>query len=58
MFPLSHRNPSVRRCTAEHLAVVLEQIGADKLLSGTRDSTDMLLRNLVRLAQDSNQDTR
>ncbi|KAK1333184.1 hypothetical protein QTO34_006721 [Cnephaeus nilssonii] len=53
-----HRNPSVRRCTAEHLAVVLEQIGADKLLSGTRDSTDMLLRNLVRLAQDSNQDTR
>ncbi|XP_027996272.2 TOG array regulator of axonemal microtubules protein 2 [Eptesicus fuscus] len=53
-----HRNPSVRRCTAEHLAAVLEQIGADKLLSGTRDSTDMLLRNLVRLAQDSNQDTR
>ncbi|ELK27356.1 Protein FAM179A [Myotis davidii] len=53
-----HRNPSVRRCTAEHLAAVLEQIGAEKLLSGTRDSTDMLLRNLVRLAQDSNQDTR
>uniref|UniRef100_I3MQ99 TOG array regulator of axonemal microtubules 2 n=1 Tax=Ictidomys tridecemlineatus TaxID=43179 RepID=I3MQ99_ICTTR len=53
-----HRNPLVRKCTAEHLSVVLEQIGAEKLLSGTRDSTDMLVHNLVRLAQDSNQDTR
>ncbi|KAK2503482.1 hypothetical protein MC885_006991 [Smutsia gigantea] len=53
-----HRNPAVRKCTAEHLSVVLEQIGAEKLLSGTRDSTDMLMHNLVRLAQDSNQDTR
>ncbi|KAG3267842.1 TOG array regulator of axonemal microtubules 2 [Ictidomys tridecemlineatus] len=52
-----HRNPLVRKCTAEHLSVVLEQIGAEKLLSGTRDSTDMLVHNLVRLAQDSNQDT-
>ncbi|XP_036922745.1 TOG array regulator of axonemal microtubules protein 2 isoform X1 [Sturnira hondurensis] len=53
-----HRNPSVRKCTAEHLSAVLEQIGAEKLLSGSRDSTDMLVHNLVRLAQDSNQDTR
>ncbi|XP_077630237.1 TOG array regulator of axonemal microtubules protein 2 isoform X2 [Crocuta crocuta] len=53
-----HRNPLVRKCTAEHLSAVLEQIGAEKLLSGTRDSTDMLVHNLVRLAQDSNQDTR
>ncbi|XP_027411560.1 TOG array regulator of axonemal microtubules protein 2 [Bos indicus x Bos taurus] len=53
-----HRNPLVRKCTAEHLSVVLEQVGAEKLLSGTRDSTDMLVHNLVRLAQDSNQDTR
>ncbi|XP_055255837.1 TOG array regulator of axonemal microtubules protein 2 isoform X2 [Moschus berezovskii] len=53
-----HRNPLVRKCTAEHLSVVLEQIGAEKLLSGTRDSTDMLVHDLVRLAQDSNQDTR
>ncbi|KAM9635506.1 LOW QUALITY PROTEIN: TOG array regulator of axonemal microtubules protein 2 [Trichechus inunguis] len=53
-----HRNPSVRKCTAEHLSTVLEHIGAEKLLSGTRDSTDMLVHNLVRLAQDSNQDTR
>lgn len=58
LFPFSHRNPLVRKCTAEHLSAVLEQIGAEKLLSGTRESTDMLVRNLVRLAQDSNQDTR
>ncbi|KAM5291655.1 TOG array regulator of axonemal microtubules protein 2 [Ctenodactylus gundi] len=53
-----HRNPLVRKCTAEHLSAVLEQIGAEKLLSGTRDNTDMLVHTLVRLAQDSNQDTR
>lgn len=58
VFPFSHRNPLVRKCTAEHLSAVLEQIGAEKLLSGTRDSTDILVHNLVRLAQDSNQDTR
>ncbi|XP_015864465.1 TOG array regulator of axonemal microtubules protein 2 isoform X1 [Peromyscus maniculatus bairdii] len=53
-----HRNPLVRKCTAKHLSAVLEQIGAEKLLSGPRDNTDMLVHNLVRLAQDSNQDTR
>lgn len=58
LFPFSHRNPLVRKCTAKHLSAVLEQIGAEKLLSGSRDNTDMLVHNLVRLAQDSNQDTR
>lgn len=58
VFPFSHRNPLVRKCTAKHLSAVLEQIGAEKLLSGSRDNTDMLVHNLVRLAQDSNQDTR
>ncbi|XP_074065892.1 TOG array regulator of axonemal microtubules protein 2 isoform X2 [Macrotis lagotis] len=53
-----HRNPLVRRCTAEHLCNVLEQIGAERLLSGSRDSIDMLIRTLVKLAQDSNKDTR
>nr|XP_021502846.1 TOG array regulator of axonemal microtubules protein 2 isoform X3 [Meriones unguiculatus] len=53
-----HRNPLVRKCTAKHLSAVLEQIGAEKLLSGSRDNTDLLVHNLVRLAQDSNQDTR
>ncbi|KAM8784410.1 TOG array regulator of axonemal microtubules protein 2 [Rhynchonycteris naso] len=53
-----HKNPLVRKCTAVHLSAVLEQIGAEKLLSGTRDNIDMLVHNLVRLAQDSNQDAR
>ncbi|XP_063086484.1 TOG array regulator of axonemal microtubules protein 2 isoform X2 [Cavia porcellus] len=53
-----HRNPLVRKCTAEHLSAVLEQMGAEKLLSGSRDSIDALVHTLVRLAQDSNQDTR
>ncbi|XP_040586775.1 TOG array regulator of axonemal microtubules protein 2 isoform X2 [Mesocricetus auratus] len=53
-----HRNPLVRKCTAKHLSAVLEQIGAEKLLSGSRENTDMLVHNLVRLTQDSNQDTR
>ncbi|KAB0397946.1 hypothetical protein E2I00_016656 [Balaenoptera physalus] len=55
---VEHVTPTRSLCTAEHLSVVLEQIGAEKLLSGTRESTDMLVHNLVRLAQDSNQDTR
>uniref|UniRef100_A0A5F8H9U3 TOG array regulator of axonemal microtubules 2 n=1 Tax=Monodelphis domestica TaxID=13616 RepID=A0A5F8H9U3_MONDO len=53
-----HRNPVVRKCTAEHLWKVLQQIGAEKLLSGTRESTDRLIRTLVKLAQDSNKETR
>lgn len=58
VFPFSHRNPLVWKCTAEHLSVVPEQMGAERLLSGTRESTDVLVHSLVRLAQDSNQDTR
>lgn len=62
-FPLcslfsSHRNVLVRRYTAEHLLTVMEQIGAEKLLSGTRVSVELLVHMLVKLAQDCNQDTR
>ncbi|XP_035759539.1 TOG array regulator of axonemal microtubules protein 2 isoform X2 [Egretta garzetta] len=55
---IQHRNVLVRKCAAEHLLTVMEQIGAEKLLSGTRDSTDLLVHTLVKLAQDSHQDTR
>ncbi|NXE75857.1 TGRM2 protein, partial [Cochlearius cochlearius] len=55
---IQHRNVLVRKCAAEHLLTVMEQIGAEKLLSGTRDSTDLLVRTLVKIAQDSQQDTR
>ncbi|XP_054839018.1 TOG array regulator of axonemal microtubules protein 2 isoform X2 [Eublepharis macularius] len=55
---VNHRNPLVRKCAAEHLLTVLEQIGAEKLLSGSRESMEVLVQTLVKLAQDCNQDTR
>ncbi|NXK50474.1 TGRM2 protein, partial [Chauna torquata] len=55
---VNHRNVLVRKYAAEHLLTVMEQTGAEKLLSGTRDSTDLLVHMLVKLAQDCNQDTR
>ncbi|NXL06699.1 TGRM2 protein, partial [Mesembrinibis cayennensis] len=53
-----HRNVLVRKCAAKHLLTAMEQIGAKKLLSGARESTDLLVRTLVKLAQDCHQDTR
>ncbi|KAM6081419.1 TOG array regulator of axonemal microtubules protein 2-like [Chlamydotis macqueenii] len=53
-----HRNVLVRKSAAQHLLTVMEQIGAKKLLSGTRDSTELLVCTLVKLAQDRHQDTR
>ncbi|NXS40255.1 TGRM2 protein, partial [Balaeniceps rex] len=55
---VQHRNILVRKCAAEHLLTAIEQIGAQKLLSGRRDSTELLVRTLVKLAQDCHQDTR
>ncbi|XP_040207794.1 TOG array regulator of axonemal microtubules protein 2 [Rana temporaria] len=54
----SHRNSAVRKCTAKHLLRVVELLGAEKLLCGSRESTDSFLRTLVRLVQDGQQDTR
>ncbi|NWX45865.1 TGRM2 protein, partial [Steatornis caripensis] len=53
-----HHNILVRKCAAEHLLTVVEKIGAQKLLSGRRDSTDLLVHTMVKLAQDCHQDTR
>ncbi|XP_030051993.1 TOG array regulator of axonemal microtubules protein 2 isoform X2 [Microcaecilia unicolor] len=55
---VNHRNSTVRRCTAEHLLYVVEQLGAEKLLAGTKDNTEMMLRTTVKLTQDGHQDTR
>ncbi|XP_068135756.1 TOG array regulator of axonemal microtubules protein 2 isoform X2 [Hyperolius riggenbachi] len=55
---VNHRNGSVRRCMAKHLFGVVELLGPDKLLCGTKESTDTFLRTLVRLVQDGQQDTR
>ncbi|NXO47673.1 TGRM2 protein, partial [Aramus guarauna] len=55
---IQHRNVLVRKCAAEHLVTVIERIGAEKLLAGTRVNTEVLVRTLVKLAQDCHQDTR
>uniref|UniRef100_A0A672UE27 TOG domain-containing protein n=1 Tax=Strigops habroptila TaxID=2489341 RepID=A0A672UE27_STRHB len=55
---IQHCNVLVRKCAAEHLLTTMEQIGAQKLLPGSRYSTDLLVRALVKLAQDCHQDTR
>ncbi|NXW03242.1 TGRM2 protein, partial [Fregetta grallaria] len=55
---IQHRNVLVRKCAAEHLLTVIEKIGAEKLLSGTHDSTKLLVCTVVKVAQDCHQDTR
>ncbi|NXG82803.1 TGRM2 protein, partial [Stercorarius parasiticus] len=55
---VQHRNVLVRKCAAKHLLTAMERIGAEKLLSGTPSSTELLVRTLVKLAQDCHQDTR
>ncbi|NXK72487.1 TGRM2 protein, partial [Amazona guildingii] len=55
---IQHRNVLVRKCAAEHLLTTMEKIGAQKLLSNSNYSTELLVRALVKLAQDCNQDTR
>ncbi|XP_052662117.1 TOG array regulator of axonemal microtubules protein 2 isoform X5 [Harpia harpyja] len=55
---VQHRNVVVRKCAAKHLLTAMERIGAEKLLSGTRASTEILVRTLVKLSQDCHPDTR
>ncbi|NXX13612.1 TGRM2 protein, partial [Podargus strigoides] len=55
---VQHRNVLVRKCAAKHLLTVVEQIRAEKLLSGRRHNTELLVCSLVKLAQDRHQDTR
>lgn len=54
----SHLNALVRKCTSQHLAAVVEKIGAERLLSGTKDITERILPAVSRLTQDSFQETR
>lgn len=54
----SHLNGVVRKCTAQHLTVLVEKIGTGRLLSGAKDLTDRILPAVSKLAQDSSQETR
>uniref|UniRef100_UPI0037E90F07 TOG array regulator of axonemal microtubules protein 1 isoform X3 n=1 Tax=Semicossyphus pulcher TaxID=241346 RepID=UPI0037E90F07 len=55
---LSHLNAGVRKCTAQHLANLVEKVGAVRLLSGGKDFTDRILPAVTKLAQDSSQEAR
>ncbi|XP_078398808.1 TOG array regulator of axonemal microtubules protein 2-like isoform X2 [Cetorhinus maximus] len=55
---LNHRNTIVRKCTAENLLCVVEHLGAERLLSRTKDNTDQIVHTMVKFSQDGNQETR
>uniref|UniRef100_A0A3B4WMP0 TOG array regulator of axonemal microtubules 1 n=1 Tax=Seriola lalandi dorsalis TaxID=1841481 RepID=A0A3B4WMP0_SERLL len=55
---LSHLSAVVRKCTAQHLANLVEKVGAARLLSGGKDLTDRILPAVTKLAQDSSQESR
>lgn len=59
-FPsaVSHLNAVVRKCTAQHLANLVDKVGAARLLSGGKDVTDRILPAVTKLAQDSSQEAR
>ncbi|XP_069743807.1 TOG array regulator of axonemal microtubules protein 2-like [Narcine bancroftii] len=55
---LNHRNSMVRRCTAANLLRVVEDLGAERLLSGNKGSVDQIVQSMVKFLQDGNQETR
>ncbi|XP_055087057.1 TOG array regulator of axonemal microtubules protein 1 [Periophthalmus magnuspinnatus] len=55
---LGHLNALVRRCTALHLANLVDKVGAARLLSGGRELTDRILLAISKLSQDSSQEAR
>ncbi|KAM7403929.1 hypothetical protein PAMA_004375 [Pampus argenteus] len=55
---LGHLNAVVRKCTARHLANLVEKVGAARLLSGGKDLTDRILPAVTKLSQDSSQEAR
>ncbi|XP_038150406.1 TOG array regulator of axonemal microtubules protein 1 [Cyprinodon tularosa] len=55
---ISHLNPVVRKCTAYHLANLLEKVGAARLLSGGKDLTERIIPAIGKLSQDSSQEVR
>uniref|UniRef100_A0A8C2TJZ1 TOG array regulator of axonemal microtubules 1 n=1 Tax=Coturnix japonica TaxID=93934 RepID=A0A8C2TJZ1_COTJA len=54
----SHLHTAVRRCTAQHMADVIERVGPEWVLSGTKGVTDRTFPAIARFALDSSQQTR
>ncbi|XP_035024069.1 TOG array regulator of axonemal microtubules protein 1 isoform X1 [Hippoglossus stenolepis] len=55
---LSHVNAVVRKFTAQHLANLVEKVGAARLLSGSKDVTERILPAVTKLTQDTSQEVR
>ncbi|XP_027561201.1 TOG array regulator of axonemal microtubules protein 1 [Neopelma chrysocephalum] len=54
----SHLHSAVRRCTAQHLAELVERLGPERVLGGPKPAAERLLPASARFAQDSSQQTR
>uniref|UniRef100_A0A8V0Z5M5 TOG array regulator of axonemal microtubules 1 n=1 Tax=Gallus gallus TaxID=9031 RepID=A0A8V0Z5M5_CHICK len=54
----SHLHTAVRRCTAQHMADIVERMGPEWVLSGTKGVTDRTFPAIARFALDSSQQTR
>ena len=48
----------VRKCTAQHLADLLERVGVARMLSGGKGVTDRILPAVAKLALDSSPEPR
>lgn len=55
---LGHLNAVVRKCTAQHLANLVDKVGAARLLSGGKELTDRIVPAIAKLSQDSSQEAR
>ncbi|XP_028942543.1 TOG array regulator of axonemal microtubules protein 1, partial [Antrostomus carolinensis] len=54
----SHLHSAVRRCTAQHLSDIVERMGPERILSGTKAVADRIFPAIAKFAQDSSQQTR
>lgn len=55
---LGHLNAVVRKYTAQHLANLVDKVGAARLLSGGKELTDRIVPAIAKLSQDSSQEAR
>ena len=55
---ISHRNSTVRRMSAQYLALVVEKMGSNKCLLGPRDVAEHLLPAAAKFVQDTSALTR
>lgn len=54
----SHPNPHVRKSAAQHLAKLVDKVGATRLLCGTKDLTERILQAVTNFVYDCSADTR